>query len=46
MIEVRGLAKSFGTNSVLRGIDLTVQRGEVAVVIVVGCIAVSLWRSD
>ena len=33
MIEVRGLAKSFGTNSVLRGIDLTVQRGEVAVVI-------------
>lgn len=26
-IKVRGLTKSYGTNKVLRGIDLTVERG-------------------
>ncbi|WP_134726711.1 ABC transporter ATP-binding protein [Paracoccus luteus] len=33
MIETRGLAKAFGTNRVLDGIDLTVARGESLVVI-------------
>ncbi len=32
-LEVRGLAKSFGTNQVLRGIDLTVPRGKVVALI-------------
>jgi len=32
-IEVRGLVKSFGDNEVLKGIDLTVTRGEVVCVI-------------
>lgn len=32
-IEIRGLRKSFGDNEVLKGIDLTVQRGEVVCVI-------------
>ncbi len=32
-IEVRGLRKSFGDVSVLRGLDLSVQRGEVAAII-------------
>ena len=33
LIEIRGLNKHFGTNHVLRDIDLTVHRGEVVVVI-------------
>lgn len=32
-IEIRGLRKSFGDLEVLKGIDLTVQRGEVVCVI-------------
>ena len=32
-IEVRGLRKRFGANEVLRGIDLTVEAGEVVVII-------------
>ncbi|WP_274565185.1 amino acid ABC transporter ATP-binding protein [Streptomyces spiramyceticus] len=32
-IEIRGLHKSFGDNEVLRGIDLTIARGEVVCVI-------------
>ncbi len=32
-IQIRGLHKSFGTNEVLKGIDLTVQQGEVVCVI-------------
>jgi polar amino acid transport system ATP-binding protein len=33
MIRVRGLHKHFGANHVLRGIDLTIERGEVLVII-------------
>jgi phospholipid/cholesterol/gamma-HCH transport system ATP-binding protein len=33
VIEIRGLEKSFGTNKVLRGIDLDVHRGENVVVL-------------
>ena len=33
MIRVAGLHKHFGANHVLRGIDLTVARGEVLVII-------------
>ena len=33
MIEVRGLTKAFGETSVLRGIDLTLEKGSVLVVI-------------
>ena len=33
LIELRGLKKSFGTQSVLRGIDLSVQRGETLVIL-------------
>jgi len=33
MIEVRGLVKRFGTVEVLRGVDLTVEQGEVATLI-------------
>lgn len=33
VISVRGLRKSFGSNEVLRGIDLTVRRGEVIALI-------------
>jgi polar amino acid transport system ATP-binding protein len=32
-IEVRGLHKSFGTNEVLKGIDLEIGQGEVVCVI-------------
>ena len=33
MIEVRGLVKRHGATEVLRGVDLSVGRGEVAVVV-------------
>ena len=33
LLEVRGLRKAFGDNEVLRGIDLSVRRGEVVVLI-------------
>ena len=33
MLEIQGLAKSFGANHVLRGVDLSVARGESVVVI-------------
>jgi polar amino acid transport system ATP-binding protein len=33
IIEIKGLRKSFGTNEVLKGIDLTVQPGEVVAII-------------
>jgi phospholipid/cholesterol/gamma-HCH transport system ATP-binding protein len=33
LIELRGLRKSFGTQSVLRGVDLTVNRGETLVIL-------------
>lgn len=33
IVEVRGLRKRFGTNEVLKGIDLTVKRGEVIAII-------------
>jgi L-cystine transport system ATP-binding protein len=33
MVEVRGIQKSFGKNPVLKGIDLTVSKGEVVVII-------------
>ena len=33
IVEVRGLRKRFGENEVLRGVDLSVRRGEVVVVI-------------
>lgn len=33
MIEVKGLQKSFGSHEVLRGIDMTVRKGEVLVII-------------
>lgn len=33
IIEIKGLRKSFGTNEVLKGIDLTVQSGEVVAII-------------
>ena len=33
VIEIRGLAKSFGANKVLDGVDLTLARGESLVVI-------------
>lgn len=33
MINVKGLRKTFGTHEVLKGIDLTVERGDVAVLI-------------
>lgn len=33
VIEITALRKSFGTNEVLKGIDLTVQRGEVVAII-------------
>ncbi|CAM5450860.1 ABC transporter related protein OS=Tsukamurella paurometabola (strain ATCC 8368 / DSM / CCUG 35730 / CIP 100753 / JCM 10117 / KCTC 9821 / NBRC 16120 / NCIMB 702349 / NCTC 13040) OX=521096 GN=Tpau_1987 PE=4 SV=1 [Tsukamurella paurometabola] len=32
-IEIRGLTKSFGAREVLRGIDLDVQAGEVAIIL-------------
>lgn len=33
MIEIQGLSKSFGTNHVLRSLDLTIERGETIVII-------------
>lgn len=33
LIEVKNLHKSFGENQVLRGIDVSIQKGEVVVVI-------------
>lgn len=33
MVSVRGLKKSFGDHAVLKGVDLTVQKGEVLVII-------------
>jgi len=33
MIEIRGVFKSFGDNQVLRGVDLTINKGETAVII-------------
>ncbi len=33
MIELRGVAKSFGSNAVLRGVDLSVDKGESLVII-------------
>ncbi|MCM3748358.1 amino acid ABC transporter ATP-binding protein [Paenibacillus pasadenensis] len=33
MIEIQGLRKSFGSNEVLKGIDATIQKGEVVAVI-------------
>ena len=33
MVTIRGLKKSFGSNMVLKGVDLTVRKGEVVVVI-------------
>ena len=33
MIRVQNLRKTFGTHEVLRGIDLVVERGDVAVLI-------------
>ncbi len=33
MIEIKGVHKSFGENEVLRGVDLTIQKGETMVVI-------------
>ena len=33
MIELRGIEKSFGSNNVLRGIDLTIPKGESMVII-------------
>ncbi|MEO6530440.1 MAG: ATP-binding cassette domain-containing protein, partial [Specibacter sp.] len=33
VLQVRGLSKSFGTNTVLRGIDLDVPRGKVVALI-------------
>jgi polar amino acid transport system ATP-binding protein len=32
-VQIRGLRKSYGTNEVLKGIDLTVQPGEVIAII-------------
>src|SRR5437773_973256 len=38
MIEIRGLEKSFGKQQVLRGIDLTIEKGEtVAIIGASGC---------
>jgi polar amino acid transport system ATP-binding protein len=33
IVDIRGLRKSFGTNEVLKGIDLKVQAGEVIAII-------------
>lgn len=33
MIELKQITKSFGRNLVLRGIDLTVQKGEVVAIL-------------
>jgi len=33
LVQVRGLSKSFGTNQVLKGVDLDVRRGEVVAII-------------
>ena len=33
MIEVKGLRKSFGDNEVLKGIDLTIEKGDVVVIL-------------
>jgi len=33
IVEIRGLRKRFGTNEVLKGIDLTVRAGEVIAII-------------
>ncbi|MCK4403907.1 MAG: ABC transporter ATP-binding protein [candidate division Zixibacteria bacterium] len=33
MIEIKGIFKSFGDNQVLRGVDLTINKGETAVII-------------
>ena len=33
MIEIKGLHKAFGQNQVLKGVDITVNKGDVVVVI-------------
>ena len=33
MIEVKGLRKSFGDNEVLKGVDLTIEKGDVVVIL-------------
>lgn len=33
MIELKGIQKSFGSNHVLKGVDLSVKKGEVVVIL-------------